>query len=578
MAFYVLDQFSSSCQGRRKNSGSIATLILTVTGTVVLTLLLFSLGVGRMIGTSHEQKSSIEAAALIAAKDLSSIVIDDPNFGLIGISDSAPIGSATTAADGYFTQVHGINTLFATIRLDMIIANQLNDPVMMRFAQRDYNNARQAANSLVAVLQQSLLPESGSRSGGTGSSGNFLDAYGNPVSPYNDAVAAYRANQVRMAGASEYVTNSMKLTLGSLLGGAPTNTPIPKPETYAYAGGDLSANGNYNSYVNASYNNTDFVFAGVGTTIKLVDLSKFTKVDDSLPYTIPTIVKAEADQKLLQGNNTAGQVIHAVACAQPASALDPFPAPGKLTITVLGQQLARLTKPTDLLTDPEVSTPKAVLSVATGGDVPGGGSFVPGAWPINGTPTIGNVFSAGIYDWLRMGGTKPQVDAVLAMMHQVFLSPAGTITNVMQSYEFEADGTILQTLLVSGSTPVLQESDEQMHAAATFTNTDSFGNNTNYNLLVRNWVYQPGRLKGGIHAGGPLPDALLDAAPLAQNLITGTSGGSNAAGASSNANGSSSSTSGTLISFPQGPGSGPGAVRNTYTHNGLDVDFQIQSF
>jgi len=79
---------------------------------------------------SHREQryqQAIESAALRAATELSEIVINDPYFGFISLSDQKPIGQATFAADGEPLPVHGINTIIATTRLDYLIAKATND-------------------------------------------------------------------------------------------------------------------------------------------------------------------------------------------------------------------------------------------------------------------------------------------------------------------------------------------------------------------------------------------------------------------------------------------------------------------
>ena len=56
-------------------------------------------------------ESVIDAAGLVAADDLSRLIINDPNFGYVSLSNYPPIGIATCAADGEPLPVVGINTL-----------------------------------------------------------------------------------------------------------------------------------------------------------------------------------------------------------------------------------------------------------------------------------------------------------------------------------------------------------------------------------------------------------------------------------------------------------------------------------
>jgi len=68
-------------------------LIAAVTLALVLALGFFGLNYARLLGSNQEQRTCIQSAAMAAANDLSRIVITDPNFGVIGISDCAPISS-----------------------------------------------------------------------------------------------------------------------------------------------------------------------------------------------------------------------------------------------------------------------------------------------------------------------------------------------------------------------------------------------------------------------------------------------------------------------------------------------------
>jgi len=247
----------------RKASGNMIILITAVV-FVIFALLLFALSFIRVIGSHAEQRTAIEAASLAAARDVSNIVINTPEFGYIGLSDSAPSGANTVAGDTFYTPVHSVNTLIGTVRLDMIIANDLGVPAFEELALNDLAAIKNRANQLFDVIEGSLT-----------STGSANDKHGNVVSPYVSAENAYQQNQIRMTGGSSYVPGSLQMQIGTILGGSATNVPVPQP---ASADGSLNSSntiaGYYKSYVNIPYNGQDFYFQAVGdNAVILVDNS-----------------------------------------------------------------------------------------------------------------------------------------------------------------------------------------------------------------------------------------------------------------------------------------------------------------
>src|SRR5262249_21300002 len=129
-----------------------------------------------------------------------------------------------------------------------------------------------------------------------------------------------------------YVPGSMQLTLGAVPGAA-TNVALPNP-----AGVDTSlssansTDNKYKSYINIPLSGEDFVFAGIGKDVRLLDVKLWVPTVSGLPFQIATVVRAEAVQDV--HNATHGDSrIRAMACAQPASIYDPKPAPGALVIS-----------------------------------------------------------------------------------------------------------------------------------------------------------------------------------------------------------------------------------------------------
>lgn len=436
---------------RRTERGNMLILI-TAFVVICLALLFFALGYVRLVGSSSEQKTAIEAAAIAAARDISTIVIDTADFGYVGLSDSAPIGSATSAGDDYYLPVHSINTLIGTARIDYIIASQpgLDVPEWRELAKVDLDKAKAAAQLLTDKIQDAIKP------GGVEKNKN-----GGDVKPYDSAVQAYQQNLIRMTGGSSYVANSMKLQLGEIEG--PTCVPVPSPVGVdATLTAANTSSGFYKSYVNLPLGDVDFVFAGIGSSIKLVDTNRWVPKIAGLPYDYPTVIRAEAVQ-LMKNATGPDQQLKSAACAQPASVYDPRPNPGALTISFPdgrpdGNQA--LNTPLDMY-GRFLSEDEDVCDYldATPGDYPttsGSQIVASSSWPIASDPQVhaSSACKLAVYDWLRRAGTRVNVDSVVGMHVTPFLPQGPDVRwppgrevgeipdGIAHIYKFDTDGVI----------------------------------------------------------------------------------------------------------------------------------------
>ena len=501
-------------------------LIAAVTLALVLALGFFGLNYARLLGSNQEQRTCIQSAAMAAANDLSRIVITDPNFGVIGISDCAPISSQINANDGYYAPVLSINTLLATVRLDMIIANSLGQPIMIQLANDDYANAMTAKTNLVTDLQTAII------SGG-------VDINNNPVNPLNDAITAYNQNSIRMTGnATQLVPNSMVLTLGCVAN-LPTDTPTPTPaaSSNVTAAQTSTVNGKscYKAFVDVPYNGFDFVFAGTTDSIKIVDQTQFQTTVAGCPYVIPTIVKADADQNFqpaAHNGQTGVQTIHASAAAEPMNILDPRPCPGGLCVSFPDKLPANVKSIAAILAMPSQLT----SFFSNGGDFPpsppysaaapnSGNLVASAARDVGATGSIGQFTQLALYDWLRRNGTRPDIAAVTDMVSFSFVPFVG---GTGEKYIFEIDpagtGAIQFYANYCNPTPFLSVGNDQMIAQPAFdnpaalaalgpalepTNPPSWTDGADgYDVYVRDEAYKPGTADL-FHIGEPMYDNLL---------------------------------------------------------------------
>ena len=487
--------------------GNTLVLIVAIMAGVLTLLLLFALAYTRLLGGNQEQRTAIEAASIAAAKDLGRIVINDSNFGFVGLSDAAPVGSGTAAADGFSMPVSGLNTITGTIRLDLIIADKTNNTTMKYFCKKDLANLKVAKDKLKAALQAAILP---------GGSGKDID--GNLVEPYVSAENAYEANKVRVAASSRYVKGSLKLTLGTLSQGVQTNIPLPKPNMWANVNTtSQSRAGYYISEVNCPYDGEDFVFGSTSNNIKLVNMQLFQTGASGLPYTIPSVVKAEADQLFDKD-----KIVHLAAASTTASVFDPKPAPGAVTVAFPDGKPPFIATPYDIMNSPILAgAPIMTIKTAPVEDFPGpsGGSMTTVPWGGPGSSTVSNVWAQSMYDWYRLAGTKLNAkDAVDMLTNSLLTSGAAGpyTTGYMDVFQVDANGNITQKLVLIDPDPFEAVSNKQMYGESKGVAATTSGKNASpaeWDIYIRDQVAQLGTINGGIHGGRPLSNPLVALAP-----------------------------------------------------------------
>ncbi len=461
----------------------------------VMPLAYFSLEFCRILGAHQQERSAIEAGATAAATDLSRIVIEDPYFGFISLSDQAPVGKATTAGDNFYLPVRSINTIMATTRLDMIIANQLNSTVMRKYAEIDYQRCMTAKDNLVQALNKAVQP---------GGQGRDMD--GEVVSPTADALKAYNSNLIRMTGGiAEVIPSSFKLTLGCE-SGLSTVTQVPQPLNIASIPTNSRSEKCYKAFKNVPYMSKDFVFAATDSQVRLVDYKLFQTTMPDLPYFIPSVIKCEADQKFTtkdQYGTKHVRIVHAVACAQPSSLGDHRPAPGALTVDFSTGSLTGFGRLQDIFASPQVmKSPTDLLYTPPDGDSPP--SRLVEIVPPIGTDahvSFGVVITMGLYDWIRRQGSNLDVASLSTAFTEPFLSD-----NVAHEEWFQANekGIVEHKSILIPAKLIKPISHNQLYSRSGVTLIPSGSPSALVDVYMKDYVYQPGRVRGGIHAGEPV--------------------------------------------------------------------------
>lgn len=536
----------TNLSSKRRSQGSVLLLVLAVTLGIITAIIIFSISYVRLTGTQSEQKSAIEAAALAAARELSKIVVDTPQFGYIGLSDSAPNGSNTASGDGYDNAVHSINTLMGTTLLDYLIGEDLGPTYggdeIKALARQDLDDLKIATASLMTALNNSIT-----------STGSGLDKNGATVRPYQEALNTYNNNSMHMAGNSSMHAGSFQLALGSLNGGGPTNVRTPTGWSSSWPS-TIAVNQRYKSYTTITRDGVDWVFAGIGEDVKLIDFNKFQSSVSGLPYQFSTIVRAQATQDINDNGTT--RSITSVACAQPASVYDPLPAPGALVVsypdgppvsyllyTCGHTKFADLTSSTGCLND---SDDNSDVLCANHGDYPtdGGSSLInnASAWPLNSIDPghkASNACKLAFYDWLRRGGTKVNVGAIKTGVFLQSFGPApgmigwpssglgGTIPGgVAHVWKFRTDGDVeyfkktvtpMNFAVVSENQLCIESlstinNGAMLHIVPVYLGPDYNGTagfvrfKSAFDLYIRDHGRFLGHTAGGKHSGEPMLD------------------------------------------------------------------------
>jgi hypothetical protein len=458
----------------RSRRGNMLALIAATTMVIVAVILFALWYVSTTMGTTAH-RTAIETAALAAASDLGRIAIQTKECGWVSLTGVGPIGTTTKASDNYYCQVHSINELIGTARLDSIIASKVGDSTLQNLADGQLAKVLIAKNKLVTALRNAC------KVGGSGK-----DVYGNVITPYDDAKNLYLANQ---AVSSSYVNGSFALSLGSLKNGIATAIKYPDD-----AQGNTSANysGYYRSEVSIPYGTQKYVFGSVGRQAALGDNRQFVKTVSGLPYQIPCVVQVSSQQKFKeQGVQSTTQY---TACAT-AGGVARCPTPPAFTIAFPDGPMDELNKPEDLAKVNPIANTKCRVKEAVTGDYPvdalppGPGSALisppsPSDWstPVDGSP-ISTIFWTSYLDWLRSGGSTVNIDSASNMLKLAFAKPASSTflwasldidqnpytlgpipTGIKHIYEFNADGSVLYKHKVVQPDPYLVVARQQMYA------------------------------------------------------------------------------------------------------------------
>lgn len=438
---------------------------------------------------SYRHKCALEAASLAAARDLSSIVIDDPGWGYVALTDHPPVGDETLAEDGYPLPVTGINTIMATVRLELIVAHAVGTNEALDCAMSDLSSARAAARRLNSALRASLVSSGESKS-------EARNIHGKRVQPLISARKVYRENARQMLDCLGWDLASMDGELGYIEDEGSTNTPVPQPAALASIERSMEDGKFYPAFTEVSAYDESFRFAGLGKQVSLVETALFRPFDAAASCSVVkltgTINKRDDDKRNLA----------ACACAQPAYNEDRVPA-GYMVVRFPDGVPATARTLRSLLSADQLRNKIALFS-SHGGDYPVDPRARLEPDPDLPEASVRQAFTRSFFDWLRTAHARPRLDSLYAALDYPFDGTGGSKRSPSGAYLFTIDEHGAVRINAPQTYPFSTQTayENQLYTVA-FSALNSF--DQNWTIRIRDQVHRLGRQEGGKHAGQPMP-------------------------------------------------------------------------
>lgn len=395
----------------RNELGSLFPFIASSAAVIVFLSTLF---VNVFIYALAQQKtnSACEAAALAAAADLSRIVVKDPHFGYISLTDW-PAGTATKNPAGEPMPVIGINTLTATCRANLLIAAYLHNETMLELARTDAEACRNACKLLNEACNSALDPQSA----------HPQDRDGRPVNTYEHARRSFLATS---PFTNEYnQVSEFKLSLGYLDTSTTSATELPgSPQTCQVTEAE-SISGQYNAFVDIPARGTSFFFAGLGTRTSLCSSARFKKANNKEPKICSAVCvnAAISNQSPMakslekQGPAFPGLTLYGRASALPGANKDLCNPP--LFFLGFPNGIPRKSWTiAQILEDKGMAISCPELQKATDGDFPIDASAMLSLDTTSKQLSFAQLSAKALYDWLRASHSKASIESVLAKLNE----------------------------------------------------------------------------------------------------------------------------------------------------------------
>lgn|GEM_PF-2425626 len=391
----------------------------TFAGSIVVALYVFAVCT---LNQQHKDSNSVDRAVYMAARSLSEITASHPTIGRVGLIDSAPPQELSYAERKRRPRVIGLNSLYATLRVDMLIAQKLNSPALIDLCARDLKIAKQLEAELTrrmfSAVEQTPVqdpsmaeqPERVARQlTGTDNEAEASDTDHNEDDSILQEVSRLLSDDVK--GRSPNLVD-VRLTLGSVEPGRlSTQTFAPLEDSNK----EFVKDGMYRSGIPVPMpNGQTITFLGQPRTTRIIEPSWFKAGSHG---TAPWAVQLEAIYERTKEKGTKEKVTK-TACAVVGG--EPvYPKSSAFVVNFPQGKPNQFENLSDIL-NYKNWTGQGEWQQVVGTEVPGKGSLAPPMEAISGGLSPGSALAHAMYDWLKQMGPLVEPANFEKMMHQSF--------------------------------------------------------------------------------------------------------------------------------------------------------------
>lgn len=390
-------------------------LLATFAGSFVVAL--YVLGVCTL-NQQHKDSNSVDRAVYLAARSLSEVTASHPSIGRIGLVDWAPPQELSYSEKKRRPRVIGLNSLYATLRVDAMIARRLQSQALIDLSNHDLKVAKQLEAELTRRLfaaveqfpsQDSRIAEAPERVARQLTGEYEENSEEDRKDSILQEVSKLLSEDVKGRGPNLV---DVKLTLGSVEPGKlTTQTFAPKED----AGKDFVADGMYRSGVPVTMpDGQTITFLGQPHATRIIDPSWFKPGSRT---TAPWAVQLEAIYERAREKGSSEKIVKTACAAVGGEPV--FPKASAFVLNFPHGRQNQFDKVVDILNFKNWES-QGEWQQVVGTEVPGKGSLAPPMEKITGGLSPSNALAHALYDWLKQMGSLVEPEKFARMMNESF--------------------------------------------------------------------------------------------------------------------------------------------------------------